>query len=1766
MNEIIKIKNIMSVDLIHVDVDTLVDEIVHTMQDRKISSVIITKENKPLGIITERDIVKASLSPEKILQMSVTELMSSPVYTINSNADYRDAYMQMSDHKIRHVVVTDDNDKLVGILSESNFLNHLTPEQLLVIKEVCKVMTPSVLSCKPEDSLRSVLELMVTHKVGAIVVEENNRAVGLVSESDALKFIQESKTLLEQTVSSCMSSPVATIHKNQTVLNAKTLMEELHIRRLVVVDNDDMIAGIISRHDLIKHIPEYYVEILREMIDRQKTLVSKTQVELDEKIIFQNAVKSLPHTLVLMTQNQGIIQFINTQKSLVCKIPEIQIGDNLENLESNFFELLQGETWKEKVVAGQTLHRIIKIQNKSMEFCYFHTSISAIFDENNSFEGYLYIARDISQEQTLELELKRLTSHLKEAYHIANIGNWELDAKSLNAFWSDEICDMFGIPRDTHGGPEVLKTLVKEVDFEIIEKSLLSALQTGSNHELVYEVFPKDSDETRWVECRARRELNIDGSPKSLIGTMQDVTHRIQAEHNIAHLNSLLKAIRNINQLIVKKRDEETLLEAICDEIVLVQNFHGIWILTQNRERQFYSAGFEKNALNLLKKDIDEGRLPSCCVTTESSVIYREPIIECRPCALSTSYGNTDAVVVPISYEGHSYGYIGLSVGKNVTQDKEEQALVQEMANDIAFSLYNLDERKLHEKEQMRYKSLVEHSNDGIYMHTLEGVLIDVNPTLAKVHGCSKEELIGQNVMDFYPEEQLAVAESHFKAIQETGTVSFEMGLLKIDGTPFQAELVASLVEFDGEIVVQGSLRDVSKRFHAEQKAQENEYNMILALEGAGHGVWDWNAGEDTIYMSPQYKAMLGYENDEVENTKNAFFNLLHPDDLEETLSNIESFLKQNNDKQKSSMVFRLLAKDGTYRWILSNGNVVSRDGEGNILRVIGTHTDISEQKFEEEKFKRIFDDSPTGIIYYDADGFLVTCNHTFAQRLESDCNTLSNMPMYKVLKDEKLIQAMKDAIDRGVGYYEGWYEAVTINFAGYGRAVFKGIKDADGVIRHAVGLISDETQQKQLEDELRLFKRSVESSTEGITITKAGDDEKTIYVNPAFEKLTGYSSNEVIGENLRLLNEKNREQPEVEILRKAIENRESVEVALKNYRKDGSEFITQLSIDPILDDNNNVTHFVGIQKDITKERNILNQMMLQSEAIEKSYLLSKENERQLRQSATVFENTTEGVMITDEESNILNVNEAFCNITGREREEAIGKQASILKSGRHGKNFYKEMWNDISAFGSWRGEIWNRRKDGEVYPEWLNISSVKNSSGIVENYIAVFSDITALKETEAKLDFLAHHDHLTELPNRTLLKARLEHTLSTAKRESSMTAVMFMDLDNFKNINDSYGHTFGDELLVTVSKRIELIMREDDTFARIGGDEFVIVMSHFTSSDQIVQISRKIMSQFEMPFMVEDKELWVSISIGISISPEDGNSAETLIKNADTAMYEAKGDGKNTIKFYNDKMSASSFERVVFESALKAAISNREFEVYYQPQEDLQNNTIIGFEALVRWNHPSLGIVSPNRFIPIAEETKMILDIGELVLEQACKDIRKWHDEGLCRGRIAVNVSGVQLEHSEFAEILKNNLKRYNVDPSMIEIEVTESMVMKNPERWITILEEIKRIGVSISIDDFGTGYSSLSYLRRLPVDTLKIDQSFIQDIPEEKDACAIVDAIINMADSLGLNALAEGVETSQQREYLVKKDCQHSQGYLLSKPMNAKDTYSWLQVNASK
>jgi diguanylate cyclase (GGDEF)-like protein/PAS domain S-box-containing protein len=548
-----------------------------------------------------------------------------------------------------------------------------------------------------------------------------------------------------------------------------------------------------------------------------------------------------------------------------------------------------------------------------------------------------------------------------------------------------------------------------------------------------------------------------------------------------------------------------------------------------------------------------------------------------------------------------------------------------------------------------------------------------------------------------------------------------------------------------------------------------------------------------------------------------------------------------------------------------------------------------------------------------------------------------------------------------------------------------------------------------------------------------------------------------------------------------------------------------------------------------------------------------REAQDRVRQAARVFSATVEGVTITDLDGNILEVNDAFCHITGYSREEAIGSNPRLLQSGRHSRDFYAAMWRTLQRRHSWRGEIWNRRKTGETYPEMLTINAVLDDSGQATGYVAVFSDITAIKQTEERLEHLAHHDPLTQLPNRLLFNARLRQSLSFAARTRGRLAVLFVDIDRFKHMNDSFGHTAGDTLLVQIAERLRAIVRAEDTVSRISGDEFIVLLENVERTDHVTAVVRKIMQIFTRAFDVEGSPLRTTCSIGVAVFPEDGADASILLRNADTAMHRAKQDGRNAYQFYTREMTAAAFEQAFLENALRSAIQNRQFRLVYQPQLRLADRSIAGAEALLRWHHPDQGLIMPDRFIPIAEQSGLIREIGDWVLEEACRQAQRWIERGVDFGRIAVNVSGKQIQQADFAERVQAALRRYRLPAERLEIELTESFIMDKVDASLAQLNQLDETGVSLSVDDFGTGYSSLSYLKQLPVDKLKIDRSFISDIPQDSNDLAITDAIIALSDALGLEVVAEGVETQVQADLLRAKGCRTGQGYLFSKPLPA-------------
>jgi diguanylate cyclase (GGDEF)-like protein/PAS domain S-box-containing protein len=569
-----------------------------------------------------------------------------------------------------------------------------------------------------------------------------------------------------------------------------------------------------------------------------------------------------------------------------------------------------------------------------------------------------------------------------------------------------------------------------------------------------------------------------------------------------------------------------------------------------------------------------------------------------------------------------------------------------------------------------------------------------------------------------------------------------------------------------------------------------------------------------------------------------------------------------------------------------------------------------------------------------------------------------------------------------------------------------------------------------------------------------------------------------------------------------------------------------------------------------------LNEM---AESLQRAEFEHKRYEERLRLAENVFENSEEAIIVTDSANKIVSANPAFVRITGYKMEDVIGKDPRIMGSGKHDKEFFRGIWESLNRTGTWQGEIWDRRKNGEVYPKWLSISTVKHESGGVDKYIGIFSDISELKKAEERLDYMAHFDSLTGLPNRLLLKDRTEQSIAASLRSKNQTAILFLDLDNFKNINDSLGHNFGDALLQAVSERLKNALRKSDTIARIGGDEFIILLSDIEGSDDVAMMARRLAESMREPFELQNRTQNITTSIGISLYPNDGSDYDTLIKNADTAMYRAKEVGRNTYQFFTQEMNDRVFERLFMENNLRRAIEREEFMLYYQPQVDIATGEIIGIEALIRWQHPEMGLVPPARFIHIAEESGLIVPIGEWVLHAAGMQNKKWQKAGLPAVPIAVNLSAVQFRQGNLLEIIQKAIREADIDPHYLELEITEMVVMRNVKEAVEIMQKMKTMGLKLSIDDFGTGYSSLNYLKQFPIDKLKIDQSFVRDITIDPNDAAITLAVISMAHSLGLRVIAEGVETAEQLAFLKKHRCDEIQGYYISKPLPA-DEFSGL------
>ena len=699
------------------------------------------------------------------------------------------------------------------------------------------------------------------------------------------------------------------------------------------------------------------------------------------------------------------------------------------------------------------------------------------------------------------------------------------------------------------------------------------------------------------------------------------------------------------------------------------------------------------------------------------------------------------------------------------------------------------------------------------------------------------------------------------------------------------------------------------------------------------------------------------------------------------------------------------------------------------------------------------------------------------------------------------------------------------------GRALY----DNTGRPVRMIGVGMDLDDSKAANDQLLLQAAALQAAANSIVIT---DKTGTIlWTNQAFSKLTGYASEEALGQNPRLLKSGQQDSAFYENLWVTIAAGKTWQGEVINRRKDGSLYTEEMTITPVRIGSGEITHYVAIKQDITA-RKIAEDRLRRAEEKYRS----------------IFEDAVVGIFQTTPEGRLVSINRALARMHGYDSPEQLMAEVSdagqLFVDPKAMQELARLLKKD-RVLHSFQYEVYS--KDGSK--KWIlaNARAVCDADGNVVLHEGTVEDITERKAAEAQVQFLAYYDALTGLPNRTLLRDRILVALAGARRHREKVALLFLDLDHFKTINDSLGHSIGDLLLKEVAERLKKLTREPDTVARLGGDEFLVLMTAINETADAVVLAERIVNAMAAEFVIQGHLLNVSCSVGISIFPDDGEEAEYLFKNADLAMYDAKEHGRNNFQLFTQEMNVQAVERMTLESSLRSALEKNEFFLVYQPQANLATGEIIGCEALIRWRHPELGVVPPNKFIPIAESSGLIIPIGEWVLRTACAQARQWQDQGLLAVPVAVNVSAVQFRQKGFLQLIETVLREANLAPQYLELELTESLILSNADVVLFMLQQLREMGVRLSIDDFGTGYSSLSYLKQFPVYKLKIDGSFVQDVGVDQDDAAIVGSILSMAKSLGLKVVAECVENEEQVSFLRAHHCDEIQGYYFSRPLPA-------------
>ncbi len=1077
---------------------------------------------------------------------------------------------------------------------------------------------------------------------------------------------------------------------------------------------------------------------------------------------------------------------------------------------------------------------------------------------------------------------------------------------------------------------------------------------------------------------------------------------------------------------------------------------------------------------------------------------------------------------------------------------------------------------------------------------------IEVNPRLTEIFGYNAKELENLKFIDLSNPDEVQTDDNYYAKLKhgEINHYTREKRFLHKTGKLIHARVEVTAIRNDyAEIetyVV--AVEDISERVYAEGALKASEERLELVVKGSNDGWWDLDITTNNALHSDRWWQMLGYDKNMDITSPKHWQTLTHPNDIESALRYLREVIDSKQNHYEVEL--RLLHKDGHYVPMLNRGYIL-RDVDGKAIRISGTNTDMTEFKKADREIvtlnrllsmitntNQLITRKPGSLVLFNEvckiavnDGGF---NFAWVGLLTQDkdhlkCVTYAGPSTsfiesldHNLQKHDYTIPAIQ-CISEGqyiicndlnsADYEEHWVASALES--GYRSMVALPIA-LDGKVVGNFSLFSNEQQafgQKEIslldelasdisfaleiEDSENLRKKTEKALTESEALfhNLASNSPAGVFRTDKKGKLTYYNDiwRSITGANLEEVQEGKAfpasihpEDSKIVLaaFHKSLHDKTAFNMEYRFTHTNHEIVWVKSQAQPCYDDKTIFNGYVGTLTDITELKSV---------------------QESLQMAGVVLDNSREAILVTDNNVNIVMVNKAFTDIEGYTAAEMLGKNPSILNSGKHNKDYFTAMYSALKETGVFQSEIWNRRKDGEIHPGILSITAVKNIKQKITHYVSVFTDITSLKNTEERLAFLANHDALTGLPNRMMLISHISHAIESAKRNHKQLALLLLDLDRFKNINDSFGHLAGDDLLQQLSVRLKAKLRGNDMIARLGGDEFVVLLEDINQPEYAAKVAKNIIEAVELPWLLKNNsEVHIGTSIGISLYPDHGDNALDLLKHADAALYQAKGSGRGVANYYSESLTHQARRRFKLEARLRDAITENELKLHYQPKFDIFSGNLLGVEALVRWHDPKAGIIMPNEFISIAEETGLINKLGEWVLNEACQQGSIWLKNGLDLS-IAVNLSATQLYHSDITKTIRDILSKTGLPAKNLELELTEGILMRREAESIKKLYQIKDLGISLAVDDFGAGYSSLAYLRRFPLDVLKIDRSFVADLEDDKDDRAITATIIGIGRTLNLKVVAEGVETASQLSFLESHGCHMYQGFFASPALEA-------------